>query len=215
MLYKYDGQLLADFINYVYGNQVFELARQSLDSIITICDQTHFHININPENLLVRAGSVVIIDFGITEGTHEKMVELTDCFENERFCYNIVYCPTEVLRGNLEQIYLEKVDVYCWGMTIYQLITRKSLLELKAENEKYKTDKRRYANFLRNVSQIKFLNDPNDFIGQFLVKLLLEILHEDPIQRPTFKEIREEFTKIKINDKLEYAKMLKIGSADV
>ena len=90
MLHKYDGQLLADFIYNVDGNQVFELARQSLDSIITICDQTHFHININPENLLVRAGSVVIIDFGITEGTHEKMVELTDCFENERFCYNIV-----------------------------------------------------------------------------------------------------------------------------
>ena len=58
------------------------------------------------------------------------------------------------------------------------------------------------------MTQIEFLNDPNEFIGKFLVKLLLEILNEDPIQRPKFKEIREEFKKIKINDKLEYAKML-------
>ena len=89
------------------------------------------HANLKPSNIIIKDGKYCIADFGVRLD-----------FQSENMTSNIVYhilnemgvnAPPEIFRR--ERKYLNKVDVYMWGMCLYQLITGISADELKKKEK--------------------------------------------------------------------------------
>eukprot|EP00826_Nyctotherus_ovalis_P043433 TRINITY_DN4574_c0_g1_i1.p1 TRINITY_DN4574_c0_g1~~TRINITY_DN4574_c0_g1_i1.p1 ORF type:complete len:310 (+),score=36.98 TRINITY_DN4574_c0_g1_i1:118-1047(+) len=99
-----------------------------------------------------------------------------------------IYCSPEFYRSSKEKVD-EKFRVYCWGMLVYQLVTKKSIEELKQEVDQYKGKDKVYAAFLGKVKDIPVDSKEKEL----LVQLLVQALDEEPSNRPSFTELREKF----------------------
>jgi hypothetical protein len=80
-----------------------------------------------------------------------------------------------------------KVDVYSCGMTLYQLVSRKSNGEILQEIELKKTD-RGYMMFLDEVAKLKLKDDHLGIMKSSLTRILFRVFQLDYTRRPDFKE---------------------------
>ena len=98
----------------------------------------------------------------------------------------VPYLPPEVLETRQGEP--TAVDIYCWGISLYQLLngwTDEELLENIAIR------KANYKAFLDNVKKLKVKEDPDGSIGKKAVEILLKVLSLNPRDRPDFKKLVE------------------------
>jgi hypothetical protein len=100
--------------------------------------------------------------------------------------------PPEAFRRQ-ESCLLDRVMMYGWGMLMYQLASGKTDEELLTELETYKLEGKDYRQFLEIVDKLKIPNDTDGQCTTFLKPLLLRALAFQPLDRPTFLELKTSF----------------------
>tara|TARA_B100001093_G_C26769695_1_gene989534 strand:- start:469 stop:1599 length:1131 start_codon:yes stop_codon:yes gene_type:complete len=135
------------------------------------------HRDIKPQNILITDNTIKISDFGFAK-TFEKNELITTV------CGSPLYMAPEIIQNKQ---YNHKSDIWSLGVIIFELFTKK--------HPYYTTSKK---NLIKNIkSGIKinynFIND------QKLVKLLKEILNDNPEKRISWEELFIEFHNYKDN----------------
>jgi len=139
------------------------------------------HYDLKPENMVIKNGVVKIIDFGISREFNSKTRLLkTTTVKGHTY----LYTPPEVI-SNMKS-HPVKVDVYCWGMTLYQLITNKADTDLEVEHT-LRTNSKTYGEFLEKVKGIVVMGD--DRLKRRVREILLYVLNERHENRPRFTEL--------------------------
>eukprot|EP00826_Nyctotherus_ovalis_P022083 TRINITY_DN17232_c0_g1_i3.p1 TRINITY_DN17232_c0_g1~~TRINITY_DN17232_c0_g1_i3.p1 ORF type:complete len:418 (-),score=71.41 TRINITY_DN17232_c0_g1_i3:760-2013(-) len=169
ILYEACGKSVMEVARKADAYQILDIAKESSNALVK-ANEAKCRIKAMPENMISENGKIKLIDFNVSPNAS-------------------VYAPPE-LQEKLELPSAEKIDVYYWGMTMYQLMTRKSVGELGKESKMYKTVNGKYNAFLENVKAISLVNDTNKKISNALISILLEVLSGNPEKRPGYKEIQ-------------------------
>ena len=85
----------------------------------------------------------------------------------------------------------EKIDVYLWGMTFYQLLSHKSTATLCDEWEKFRQSKEMYSSFKAGVDALKIESDVDPISAGLFIILLGSCLSYSAEDRPTFQNIHD------------------------
>jgi len=180
ILYESYESNLMEIIERADARQVLEIAKETLNCLIK-AKKIQCSIKPIPENIVLNGNKLKLIDFNLSKNVS-------------------VYNPPE-LQEEVEITSFDKIDVYYWGMTMYQLMTRKSLNELREEAKKYRSVDGDYAGFLKNVQQIILANDPEKEVTTTMISILLKVFNRDPSMRPSYEEIQSSLNKIKMLSK--------------
>eukprot|EP01022_Parablepharisma_sp_SALTPOND_P020870 TRINITY_DN391_c0_g1_i5.p2 TRINITY_DN391_c0_g1~~TRINITY_DN391_c0_g1_i5.p2 ORF type:complete len:191 (+),score=3.35 TRINITY_DN391_c0_g1_i5:936-1508(+) len=145
--------------------------------------------------MVIHKDLLKIIDFGSAVKMLSKvsLLHTTTCKVREA---TLCYLPPELFkehqRAQLDPSQAVKVnhgkaDVYCWGMTFYHILTRKSGSELLEECCKYKLkDSAEYEGFMAKVNEIVIKGADGDALCRQFIPILQGTLAFDPADRPTF-----------------------------
>ena len=200
ILFEYSGESLLHLMN----NSLLEMLKiklkiwiiQSLSALMYMEARKISHLDIKPQNIVYQNGTTKVIDFGSSIGFSTKfqpqkvLLKKGDLFRE----YTPEYCPPEVLGKDVsEDNYIPgKIDTFCWGMTIYHLVLRKSELEMKELSYKRSTisETDYNLNFIEPLMENRELSDYDP--SGLTAKILIKCLQFNPDKRPSFKEIHEE-----------------------
>jgi len=189
-LHEHEGKQLIEQMKELTPMEVFDIAGKLLESLV-IMEDLKFHCDITPFNILYGNKTVKLIDFMTYKEIESKLknIKTIKVLNKENVGYTFGYGAPELYRKY--QIYSpEKIDVYCWAITIYQLFTKKTRDELEVEAIQYKGLGRDYTKFIDLIKSNNFkCEEHEDFIKQVLV----QALDEDPNKRPTFSELKLKF----------------------
>eukprot|EP00826_Nyctotherus_ovalis_P056489 TRINITY_DN7638_c0_g3_i3.p1 TRINITY_DN7638_c0_g3~~TRINITY_DN7638_c0_g3_i3.p1 ORF type:complete len:243 (+),score=69.78 TRINITY_DN7638_c0_g3_i3:129-857(+) len=195
-LYEWGGTSLYDLMmskKEMSTKTILSWARQSIEGLRAAESQGIFHSDIKPQNMVILNNTLKIIDFGSSVNMLSKTQLLHTTMAKIRGV-TPAYLPPEVFKQFAKgQFSLvdegfkfnhNKADVYCWGMSFYQVLTRKSIIELTEECNKYKRgDKTKYEEFIDKVREVgrKSEGALKGFVG-----VLEAALAFDSKDRPTF-----------------------------
>jgi len=201
MLYEYGGESLLTLAGKLDAQEILDICLKTLEPLSIMQENLVFHSDIKPANIIYQNGVIKMIDFGTSNdfNSRTKLFKFTATLSNKVTGYTPAYCPPEILRESKNYI-LNKMDVYCWGMTIYQLITNRTCTELEAEAQNFKLPGKDYRGFIDLVKKIKLTGDAKGEVTEWIIQVLLTVLDEDPAKRPTFIQLRKKFED---RDKLE------------
>ena len=147
-----------------------------------------FHSELNPKRIFIKDGRWKIVNFGIKVGFAEESA-LADIV-NTVVCKSAngmdMYSPPELING--KNYHLNKVDVYNWGMTLYQGIANIDEKTLLNETKAISKDKG-YSNFMDKIKKLKIEGGDDQSIN-WIVDTLSKAFDIIPERRPTFAEIK-------------------------
>eukprot|EP00826_Nyctotherus_ovalis_P018348 TRINITY_DN15490_c0_g1_i16.p1 TRINITY_DN15490_c0_g1~~TRINITY_DN15490_c0_g1_i16.p1 ORF type:complete len:430 (-),score=40.29 TRINITY_DN15490_c0_g1_i16:44-1333(-) len=189
MLFEYGGESLLSLSNNLNATECLKIMQQVAETIKILEDNKIAHYDIKPSNIVVKDGVAKILDFGVSREFRSKsMLDKTTTTKGG----TQIYSPPEVIRH--ERGHAEKIDIFCWGMTLYQILVGRSEEQLLEELEERRTSAD-YAKFLNRIKRME-IRGCDDALKKLVVELLLYTLKEDQNARPTFeqvlKTIREE-----------------------
>ncbi|MDR3549592.1 MAG: serine/threonine-protein kinase [Candidatus Pacebacteria bacterium] len=162
--------------------------KQSLEAMKAIQELGICHSDIKPANMVYGEKNLRIIDFGcaIKMSSRHFLLSNSPCLvKSGTKCY----LPPELhCGGAIESTVCNHgaIDVYCWGMTFYQLLTKKTCNDLQVECKSYKSGPDKYGEFLEQVSKISIPGDGGATLQKSLLPILEVALSYDPMDRPTF-----------------------------
>jgi len=181
ILYEYFGENLLSLISKEDAKNVMEIMK-SVALIMKDLENGNFcHYDLKPENILINNGEVKIIDFGSSRIFEKKFMLYKTTTTRDR---TLVYSPPETLRS--EKTHPAKLDVFCWGMTLYQLLGNKTISDLEKEHDLRKKPAD-YPKFLDIIKNLKIECDKD--LRENAIELLLYVLSEDHQNRPRFTEL--------------------------
>jgi len=144
-----------------------------------------FHSDLRPATIVLKANEVKIIDLGISIAFDSRMRFIRKrLWNNETVSSSYAYYPPEVIIN--KDYEANKLDVYCWGMSLYQLITKKTEKELEKEVKLYKYNENEYNKF---IEQIKSITIKDEALNELIVEILLLTLNFNYNKRPDFTEL--------------------------
>ncbi|MDR2231926.1 MAG: protein kinase [Tannerella sp.] len=117
-----------DLLQLVNNNQHVDLLRISREILYGLKDLHScgkVHRDLKPENVLIKAdGTAVLTDFGIS-GDRKKKITVTDLFGRPtEITGTVIYmAPEQAKPKNREVTVLPTMDIFSFGVLIYQLIT--------------------------------------------------------------------------------------------
>eukprot|EP00826_Nyctotherus_ovalis_P012401 TRINITY_DN13276_c0_g1_i3.p1 TRINITY_DN13276_c0_g1~~TRINITY_DN13276_c0_g1_i3.p1 ORF type:complete len:483 (+),score=132.18 TRINITY_DN13276_c0_g1_i3:1073-2521(+) len=199
-LFEWGGSSLYDRItkmSYIPPQTVLSWAKQSVAGLLAAENQGIFHSDIKPQNMVVNEGLLKIIDFGsaVKMSSRDSLLHTTTARIRD---VTPSYLPPEVLKELYRtqfriteesdiQLNHGKTDVYCWGMSFYHIITRKSLAELNEECKLYKRGNHiKYQGFIRRIREITLEGTDSKAFQKQIITILEAALAFDPNNRPTF-----------------------------
>lgn len=163
---------------------ILDWAKQSLEALEVEEKVGIFHSDIKPENLVYANNMLKIIDFGSSVDLTSKTLLLKATTSLKVRAATYCYLPPELLMdANNNKIQHGKVDVYCWGMSFYHILSKKKKEQLWEECNEYKRIERRYSGFLHKVGQLASMVP---LLGERIVPILKSALAYDPSDRPSF-----------------------------
>jgi len=188
-LYEYEGENLNIALKGASSKHIVNSMRQVINTMITLHENGIFHSDLKPTNIVYKEGKVKIIDFGVSMDFRSP-VKLEDITRSPVIGLTEAFCPPEVICG--KKYVRSKVDVYCWGMTLYQLIFRKSNREIVEEVELKRTNEG-YVIFLNEIDKLEIKDDPFRLMKSSLLRILFRVFQPDYTKRPDFKELKKMF----------------------
>eukprot|EP01022_Parablepharisma_sp_SALTPOND_P014618 TRINITY_DN2002_c0_g1_i2.p1 TRINITY_DN2002_c0_g1~~TRINITY_DN2002_c0_g1_i2.p1 ORF type:complete len:425 (-),score=57.66 TRINITY_DN2002_c0_g1_i2:798-2072(-) len=194
MLFEYGGEPLTHCIKKLGTKDLMTIVRKTLTPLALMEKNGVFHSDIKPHNIVIKDGVIKVIDFGISKELNHKtmLLKAISTMGTKIKGGTINYLPPEIIRRSGHYI-LGKIDVYCWGMTIYQLITGKTTLEMANEVDMFKETGKDYAGFIKILEGIKVEGDVEGYQTKLFVNVLKEVLSFAPEQRPTFGALLDIF----------------------
>eukprot|EP01022_Parablepharisma_sp_SALTPOND_P002479 TRINITY_DN1100_c1_g1_i6.p1 TRINITY_DN1100_c1_g1~~TRINITY_DN1100_c1_g1_i6.p1 ORF type:complete len:421 (-),score=31.85 TRINITY_DN1100_c1_g1_i6:90-1352(-) len=137
----------------------------------------------------IQSNLIKIIDFGSSLdilSTYERIYNGPLKLKTATWCY----LPPEILMGKKEdKVDHFKIDIYCWGMTFYALLSKKNGKVLQKELDEFKMNQKNYYKFLEEVRKIGVDAKTCEF-----AKLLAKVLSFAPEQRPSFSGIHAQIS---------------------
>ena len=172
---------------------VIEWAKQSIKAMYIIGEKhAVFHSDLKPQNMVAYKNMLKIIDYGgaIDMGTYSKYSHETLKKPNTIREVTLEYCPPEILNNEMSLI-RSAIDVYCWGMIFYSLMSGKYPGILEEENKKFKEGKNEkiYEEFLVMVRETRMKGEKADQVNNKLLPLIVQCLAWNPKTRPSFAEL--------------------------
>jgi len=191
MLFEHSGESLLDYFKKIKSQDIMEIIRQTLSAFATMHRHQIFHSDIKPANIVIKDGIVKVIDFRVSQELRQKTLLFQTALTSVKGGTKI-YLPPEMFVAGSKLIFAD-IDVYCWGMTIYQLITGKTMDQLETEWESYKNSEKNYEDFLKIIKGIRIEGDTEGFQSKMISEGLLKVLDINPKNRPTFEALLDIF----------------------
>jgi len=189
ILYEYRGSDLIPLIGNAKAKEIIEIAKKLLNPLAFLESRGVLHSDIKPANILYQNGFITIIDFGVSRKfSLAQLLTTTTTLAGKIKGLTSIYAPPEVICPN-DKNNLNKFDVYCYGMTLYQLITGKKPEILEYEKEHYKNDNLSYRQYIEMVSEIRLPADPTGNLTAMFIPILVKTLAFQPKDRPSFAEL--------------------------
>eukprot|EP01022_Parablepharisma_sp_SALTPOND_P005988 TRINITY_DN124374_c0_g1_i1.p1 TRINITY_DN124374_c0_g1~~TRINITY_DN124374_c0_g1_i1.p1 ORF type:complete len:574 (+),score=49.06 TRINITY_DN124374_c0_g1_i1:228-1949(+) len=194
MLFEYGGEPLSKYYKKLTVKDLMSIIRKTLAPLALLEANGVFHSDIKPQNIVIKDGDVKIIDFGVSKDLKEKtmLFKTFHTFSTKIIGGTSVFLPPEIIRRTGNYV-LGKFDVYCWGMTIYQLITGKSIEEMTKEVEMFKETGKDYAGFVKVLKGIKLEGDTEGHYTKMIIYVLKKVLDLVSEQRPSFTILKDFF----------------------
>jgi len=217
-LFEYGGPNLLEIMNStgIANEEIVEIASQTANAMNFTHKKGIFHSDLKPENIVYKDKVAKIIDFGVSMdfGRKTEIERYTKLCTGKIVGFTPCYSPPEFLHLQLFKdvmpINREKIDVYSWAMIFYQLLSKKSVVELEQEWEPFRRNFEQYQKFKMYVKALKKDSFYKGRSSKEFVNLLSICLNFCSADRPTFEEISEElseFCKIReLNEKHENLK---------
>ena len=178
------------------ASHILNWAKQTLKGQSKAVKKNVYHFGIKPGTLGWNKGLLKISD--VTHNSElENAKSLIKCTKSpyinaERFCY----FPPEIL--NESGYYDEMVDVYCWGMHFYRIISGKGLKQMWEECESFKIKDKNYSKFMKEVSNLKIEGVEGKLLESKLIPILKDVLVKEENSRPTFDSLYKIVSEISI-----------------
>jgi len=206
MLFEYGGESLLSYFKQISSTELMEIIRQTVSAFATMQKHGIFHSDIKLDNFVIKDGTVKVIDFGVSQELKKK----TFLFKTSTGPIKggtLPYLPPEVFLDASSKMCFGPIDVYSWGISMYQLITGKTIEQLGTECELYKKPGKDYNGFLQIVKELKIKGDNEGFQSKIISDVLLKVLDYNPKNRPSFDVLLDIF-----GQPLMERKSKKIGS---
>ena len=180
-VYEYGGENLLEALKNPTGEEVMKVMGTVAKIMARLESQNLFHSSIRPTNIVISNGVIKLMNFGVDMSIDLKTRMLTTKDpKGEAFAY----LPPEVLENQRGEP--TAVDVYSWGITLYQLLTGRTQDQL---NDDIKVRKSNYEAFLKNVQSLKINGDSDGSIKKRAIDILQKVLDPNPKLRPNFSMI--------------------------
>ena len=180
-VYEYGGENLLTALENSDAKEIMDVMEDVAQIMAKIETKGIFHSDIKPQNIVISNDVVKLLDFGVAMSFDQK----TRLFSTKNLKGGtLIYLPPEVLEK--EKGKPAAVDVYSWGITLYQLLTRRTC-DLLENDMDIRTAN--YKAFLKNVMSLKIERDPDEAIKKKVANILPKVLDFDPKKRPNFPEI--------------------------
>jgi len=149
------------------------------------------HGDLKPENVLVKDYAYLIADSGVKLDFYneEGMNSIIDVIMPKMLNEMSAYAPPEIFQGNRN--YPTRIDIYNWGMCLYQLVSGLSHEELKQKAKKRRNE-RGHDEFLAEITNLQLVNEQvNSELENWVKDALLTTLQFNPEKRTTFAILKE------------------------
>lgn len=203
------------------GKDILVIAVQTASAMQYAHSQGVFHSDLKPQNIVYMDGVAKIIDFGVSLdlGGMTRHGAFTAWISENVFGSTLCYCPPEmyhkekvaVVMHKLEELGIgkadprlekeimetfgrfsrEKIDVYMWGMTFYQLLAKKTIKMLCDEWESCRQSHEMYNKFKQEVQALKVEGPIDPLCAKQFILLLGTCLSFAAEDRPSFQVISD------------------------
>ena len=190
-LYEYGGEDLTSLMGKLNAQELLVLIRKTLVPLVYLESRGVCHSDLKPENIVIKDGFVKLIDFGVAIDFQRRteLLQTKSNLSEWALGFTNRYCPPEIFNDHIRPN-SGKIDVYCWGITIYQLITNKSNDELEHEQVLFKIPGKNYDDFLKIVANVQFPGDTDYSFTKLFVPILCRVLADNEKLRPTFSTLQ-------------------------
>jgi len=161
VIFEYAGTRL-DKLASVTLNDTYNLMRQSANALTFLHEIGITHFDIKPANMAYDKESdmLKIIDMESAFGavTKKKITGTIRILDGEIRSITPEYSPPEVLTkvegkeiSDLKMS-LDAIDVYCWAMSFYSILLKKTAADLRRDNERYKLESKDYEDYIQIIN---------------------------------------------------------------
>eukprot|EP01022_Parablepharisma_sp_SALTPOND_P000651 TRINITY_DN1037_c0_g1_i1.p1 TRINITY_DN1037_c0_g1~~TRINITY_DN1037_c0_g1_i1.p1 ORF type:complete len:833 (-),score=81.63 TRINITY_DN1037_c0_g1_i1:198-2696(-) len=204
ILMRYAGRSLIELMCTATPKEVKMWIVQSLTAFQFLEGMRMSHLDIKPQNMVYHGELLTVIDMGVSLDYEARasVFEPVGAKAEEIRGFTRLYGPPEVLRDvssgekqRIQEWIGNSVDVYCWGMSFYQIITKMDSGRLKKLRSTHSTDDaaqyKRFVDVVLKTKELSELDPTNSIQGA-----IISCLQYDPKERPTFSRIRKLLSEI-------------------
>jgi len=192
VLYEFGEQTLQSKLEEMSISERIEAMKKLLIPMEVLEQNEVIHGALRPENVIIEHEKCLVADFGVKFDffNEERMNSVMDSVMCKMLDEMAIYAPPELFQG--DRNYPTKIDIYVWGMCLYQLITDMTNDVMK-QKISLRRDERTYKQFLSEIKNLKLRDKGVDVQLQKWVKsVLLRVLSYNPEKRPNFRAIKNE-----------------------
>ena len=175
-LYECSDESLSLIINDEDPKTIIKYMKDVLDAMTVFEKNELQHLEINPKNIFIKDNMAKIVDLG-------RSLE----FKNNASIYELNYWPPEA--NNPKKIIPGKMDVYSWGISLYQALTKISESNLTNERKLKAKSEKNHNVFTDKINDIKIEGDTDGSLKRWAVDVLTKSLKFKPSDRSTFEEL--------------------------
>jgi len=197
-LYKYGKDTLQSKLPEMSITERINAMKKLLIPMSILERQEVIHGDLRPENVIVEGDKCLIADFGMKFEfkDQDRLCGVLDPIICKMLDEMIAYAPPEMFIG--ERSYPTKIDIYTWGMSLYQLVMDLTYDELK-EKIKLRLHSKTYEDFLLEIRNIRLANKGvSKNLENWVKEVLLRVLDFNPQKRPTFNGIKKKASLYKL-----------------
>jgi len=180
--------------------QTYNLMRQSANGLFLLHNNGIAHLDIKPANMVydVKKDLLKIINLGSAFGSsnRKRLADPTVKLEDYVRSFTPEFAPPEVLlmtKGPAKNVNMElslpAIDLYCWAMSFFSILTKRTYTDLKNYLDKYRTgleaDYKGFVEVVENCfDSIKPKNPKEAELMAVVSNLLTRALQYKPKERP-------------------------------